>query len=96
MTLFRGLARIVVGPTTARVYAPISANPLIRSMPNRRWSPPDSAWLIPAYDVGIMHHRLESAGYTVRVIEPGKPMPPLVLPKTPVATDATGNERKAP
>ncbi len=79
-TRFKGLARIVIRGFDATVYVPAWARAIVRTIPGRRWSTEDNCWTIPASEVHNLTRLLEQEGYIVRVIEPGKPKPPLVLP----------------
>lgn len=85
-----GLVRIEIDGDAARVYAPLSARPHIKTMPKRRWDPTLHCWLIPAEHADEMRRRLSGARYTVRVIHPDRPRPPLRLP------DTCRDERKEP
>ncbi|WP_193318250.1 hypothetical protein [Nonomuraea phyllanthi] len=59
------LVRIVVDGHQALVYSPFDAKDLVKSMPDRKWSPGDKAWIIPAYDVDDLKAVLEASNYTV-------------------------------
>lgn len=59
------LVRIVVDGHNALVHSPFDAKDLIKSMPDRKWSPADKAWVIPDYDVDDLKAVLEASNYTV-------------------------------
>ncbi|MFI6477384.1 hypothetical protein ACIBH1_05590 [Nonomuraea sp. NPDC050663] len=61
------LVRIVVDGSEALVRSPFEAKDLIKSMPDRKWSPADKAWVIPADDVVDLQAVLSASGYQVIV-----------------------------
>jgi hypothetical protein len=63
-----GLARIEITEDEARVRLPISGRDIVKTMPTRRWSPADRAWILPSHNAPELRARLEAHGYIVRTI----------------------------
>lgn len=78
---FKGLVRIHADGFDARVYCPIMAAGLVWALPReaRRWDPEGRCWLVDAEQVDRLVRWLSAAGYSVRVIRPGEPTPPVQL-----------------
>ena len=60
------VARVVVDPPVARVYAPYEMRPLIKTIPGRRWLPaPEKCWQIPLTVVDDLADALRAVGCMV-------------------------------
>jgi len=67
-------ARILVGTSDAKVYAPFNVKDVCRSMPGRSWDKVARCWLIPSVFVDEAANVLRAAGCTVYVTRPnGEP-----------------------
>ncbi|MFJ8687184.1 hypothetical protein [Micromonospora wenchangensis] len=86
MNGFSGLVRVEMPDADrwALLYSPASAARVIKdTVPgrHRRWDGDRHRWRIAVRHIDQLIAELQGARYNVRVLYPGQPAPPVVLPK---------------